>query len=158
VKVPQVQSAEERAALQANLAKQKAEAIKPLVEKLSKYDKFTAEIEEGKNFEFITPDEYKNTIPEMVKAYFVDGGMEPTEENVAVIRELIDAQLLHRHFKQIYKTIEADVQARERAERDKLLNNTEPINTGSAAELETDDTRKFSQQYGIGKLLGKGKK
>ena len=94
----------------------------------------------------------------MFEAFFVNAGNEVNEENLAMMDELKNALLLKRHFKQIYKTIEADVSTRVKAEYDSRLNNTHPAGTQSAAELENDEAKKFSQQYGFWKLLGKGNK
>ena len=158
VKLPQIKTAEQKQAEQAALVEQKAKAIKPIADKFSDFKEFTEDIEEGKQFKFIPPDEYKAGLPEMMKAYFVDAGNEVNEENLSIMNELRDALLLKRHFKQIYKTIEADVSTREKAKYDALLNNEHPGSTQSAAELESDKDKQFSNQYGFGKLLGKGKK
>lgn len=155
VKLPEVATPEAREAIRVQQVEQKKQQLTPLKETFSKFDKFTEEIEEGKVFEFNVPDEYKSQLGDIFDAYFVDSGLEPTKENLETIENLKKAMLISGNFKQIYKTIEGDVETRMKAERDKLLNNTTPLNTKSAAELETDENAKLSNTQGFGKLFGK---
>jgi len=153
VELPKVQTAEEIALSRTNALQAKLESAKPLIEQYSKFDHFTEEIEDGKTFDFIVPDEYKQSLPEMIKAA-IEAGIEPTAENMAVLHEQKEALLLRRNFKQIYKSIEADVETRLKAEEDKRNGNIPPANTTKATESELE-RQKFSKEHGIGKLLDK---
>lgn len=155
VVVPKVQTAEERETERVNLMTEKQTRLAPLKESFTKFDKFTEEVEPGKIFDFNVPEEYKEESGKMFDQFFLQAGLEPTQENLATMEELQQAILLKRHFKQIYKTIEGDVQTRERAERDLLLNNTNPTNTKTATETEASDSQKFSKEHGLGKLFSK---
>jgi hypothetical protein len=154
VQLPKVMTAEEKEAQAKALKDEKLNKVKPLKESFAKFDKFTEKVDDNTIFEFNVPDEYKQEAATMVESFFVDAGLDVTEENVATINKLVRAMLLENHFKQIYKTIEGDVETRMRAERDKLLNNTTPGNTRTATESETEQ-QKFSKEYGLGKLFSK---
>ena len=154
VELPKMATPEEKKAEQERLREEKTKNIAPLKETFSKFEKFTEQIDEDKSFEFIVPDEYKEVLPEMFEAYFVDAGLEPTKENLDSIEDLKKGLMLLKHFKQIYKTIEGDVQTREKAERDKLLGNETPTNTQSGTEVEElSDAQKWSEEHGMRKFL-----
>jgi len=156
VQVPNIATPEQKEAERVRAKEELRTKIVPLKETFSKFDKFTEEIEDGKIFDFNVPDEYKEDLGQMFETYIVDAGVEPTAENLANIEELKKALLLSKYFKQIYKTIEGDVETRMKAERDKLLGNENPSNTHSATEIEeTDEIKKFNKEHGMGKLLGK---
>lgn len=157
VQLPKVMTPEEREAERVKLMTARKAQVDPIKDTFSKFEKFTEEIEEGKTFEFNVPDEYKKELPTMIEDSFLKAGVEPTPENIRSLEEIRDALLLKRHFKQIYKTIEGDVQTRERAKQDALLNNTTPPNTRTATEQKTDDDQYF-EQNGFAKMFGGSKK
>lgn len=155
VTLPKIQTTEEREAERTRIAAEKQAKLAPLRETFSKFDKFTEQIEDGKVLDITVPDEYKESLPEIFNAYFVDAGLEVNDESLKSIEKLKRAMFLESNIKQIYKVIEGDVETRMRAERDKLLNNTTPPNTQSGLEVESDERKKFSKEYGLGKLLAK---
>jgi hypothetical protein len=155
VEVPKVSTPEEKEALRAQAVEERKKQLTPLKDTFSKFDQFTEEIEEGKKFEFNVPDEYKQKLGDIFDTYFGEAGLEANKENLAAIEDLKVALLLRGHFKQIYKTIEGDVETRMKAERDALLGNENPTNTKTGLELEQDDRKKLSNEQGFGKLLGK---
>lgn len=155
VVLPKISTPEEREAERVRLATEKKAQLIPLKETFSKFDKFTEQIEEGKIFEFNVTDEYKKVLPEMFETYFVEAGITPDADSLASMEKLKRALFLEGNFKQIYKTIEADVESRMKADRDKLLGNENPPNTKSGMELESDDRKKFSNEHGLGKLFNK---
>jgi hypothetical protein len=153
VELPKVLTADEIALSRKQKLQATLEAAKPAIDQFSKFDHFTEEIEEGKTFDFIVPDEYKQSLPDMIKAA-IEAGIEPTAENMAVLHEQKEALMLRRNFKQIYKIIEADVETKLKAEEDKRNGNIPPPNTTKATESELA-RQKFSKEHGIGKLLDK---
>jgi hypothetical protein len=155
VVLPNVATPEQREAERVRLQEEKKIKITPLKETFSKFDKFTETIEDGKVFDFNVPDEYKQKLPDMFEAYFVQAGLEPNKENLDAMEDLKQALLLKNHFKQIYKTIEGDVETRMKAERDRLLNNVNPTNTQSANEVGESDKDKFSNEQGLGKFFNR---
>jgi hypothetical protein len=155
VVVPKVQTPEEKEADLVRIKEEKKIQLTPIKEIFSKFDKFTEEIEPGKVLDFIVPDEYKQTLPDMFEAYFVEAGIEPTKENLVIMEDLKKGIMLGKYIKQIYKVIEGDVETRMKAERDILLNNTKPSNTQTAAEEELDEKQKLSKEQGFGKLFSK---
>ena len=156
VKLPTVLSQDEINAEKTRLTEERKTQLSPLKETFSKFDKFTEQIDEGKVFDFNVPDEYKEMLPEMFEEYFVKAGVEPTKENLERFEHLKRGLLLDSHFKQIYKTIEGDVVAREKAARDILLGNEAPTNTNSGNEInDQSDVKKYNDEHGLGKMLGK---
>lgn len=156
VVLPKIATPEEREAERVRIATERKAKLTPLQDTFSKFDKFSEQIDEGKVFDFNVPDEYKEVLPEMFEKYFVEAGIEPTKENLADLEELKQALMLRRHFKQIYKTIEGDVTAREKAARDKLLGNEHPENTNSGNEIKDEsDFKKFNDEHGLGKAIRK---
>ncbi len=154
VQLPKVMTAEEKALEADRLKAEKLKQVQPIKDSFTKFDKFTEKIDEDVIFDFNVPDEFKQTATEMVDAFFINAGVEVNEENVKIVNDLATAMLLKNHFKQIYKTIEGNVETKMKAERDKLLNNTTPGNTRTATE-EENENQKFSKDYGLGKLFSK---
>jgi hypothetical protein len=154
VKMPEIATPEQREAALAKSREDKSQQLTPLKETFSKFDKFTLEIEPGKVLDVTVPDEYKEELPKMFEDFFIKGGVEVTKEALADIESLKTAIFLKNNIKQIYKVIEGDVETRMRAERDALLNNTNPTNTKTAAEVETDEAKNLSNKQGFGKMLG----
>lgn len=155
VELPKVMTPEDKEKQSIALKEAKLNQVKPLRETFSKFDKFTETIEDGKVFDFNVTDEYKQQLPEIFDTFFVDAGLEVNEDNLKAMEKIKRALLLESHFKQIYKTIEGDVETRMKAKQDELLNNTNPSNTKTAAELGDSDAQKFSKEHGLGKLFSK---
>jgi hypothetical protein len=134
--MPEIATPEQKEAALAKERDAKIQQITPLKETFAKFDKYTLEIEPGKVLDVTVDDEYKEGLPAMFEDFFVKGGVEVTKEALADIEDLKVALFLKNNIKQIYKVIEGDVETKMRAERDALLNNTNPANTKTAAEVE----------------------
>jgi hypothetical protein len=161
VKIPKRLTAEEREAERTaerdKVLNERKTKLDPLKADFSKFDKFIEKIDDDTTFEFIVPKEYQEELPGMFETFMVDSEMEVNQDNLDSLKEIKEALLLRKHFKQIYKTIEADVQTKEKAKRDELLGNHEPANTHKALEQGESDSQKFSNEYGLGKMFGKKK-
>ena len=157
VELPKTVDPAEREAERTRLQEEKLKQIAPLKETFSKFDKFTVEIEDGKILDFNVPDEYKETLPEMFNTFFVKAGLDVNTDNLAAMEELKQGQMLLTNIKQIYKTIEGDVETRMKAERDKLLGNENPTNTQTGTETGETEDQKFNREHGMRKLLDKWK-
>jgi hypothetical protein len=138
IKMPEVTTDEQKAALAEEYKTKKAQALAPYAETFSKFDKFTAKIDDNTTFEFATPDEYKASLEGMFKGYFLDGGQELNPENLKSIEELRSGLMLLYNFPKVYKAIEGDVTLRLKAETDKKLGNEAPENKA----VKTDDQTK----------------
>jgi hypothetical protein len=155
VKMPEIATPEQKEAALAKERDAKIQQITPLKETFAKFDKYTLEIEPGKVLDVTVDDEYKEGLPAMFEDFFVKGGVEVTKEALADIEDLKVALFLKNNIKQIYKVIEGDVETKMRAERDALLNNTNPANTKTAAEVENTNQ---SNPDGFAKMFGDKKK
>ena len=107
--------------------------IKPLQDKFSQFDKFTEKVGDN-TFEFVVPDEYRAELPTMFEAFFVNGGQEVNETNLATIAELRDSLMLKRNFADIYRAIETDVEARVKKTYDERLGNAAPPNSSTSTD------------------------
>lgn len=155
VTMPTLATPEEREAEKVRLLEEKKQNITPIKETFSKFPKFTVEIDEGKILDFNVPSEYEETLPAMFDAFFLNGGLDVTEENLSSMEDLKKGLMLLQNIKQIYKTIEGDVETRMKAERDKLLGNEAPSNTTSGLEADLTEDQRLSKEHGFGKMFGK---
>jgi len=132
IEMPKIVTREQREKEAQELLNQKEEALKPLKETFSKFDKFTYE-----GFEFDVPDEYKSKLPDMFQSMFIEAGLEPNEENMASALELREALLLKQYFTKIKEVIAKEAETKLQAKIDAELHNTQPPNMATA----TDDTQ-----------------
>jgi hypothetical protein len=70
----------------------------------------------------------------MFEAFFVNGGQEVNETNLATIAELRDSLMLKRNFADIYRAIETDVEARVKKTYDERLGNAAPPNSSTSTD------------------------
>jgi len=134
IKLPEVETDEQKAATVAELRKQKETAIEPYADTFAKFEKFVSKIDDERTFEFTAPDEYKAALKDMFKGYFLDGGNEVNPENLKTIQKLRDAMLLYDNFPKVYKAIEGEVGLKFKAEEDKRLGNEKPENKTLATD------------------------
>ena len=135
IELPEVITKEQKAQKEADALAQKEQAIAPLKETFSKFDKFSHE-----GFEFDVPDEYKSKLPDMFQSMFIDAGLEPNEDNLQTALELRDALLLKQYFTKIKEVIAKEAETKLRAEIDAELHNTQPPNTTTLTDHEDVDT------------------
>jgi len=152
IKMPEVLTDEQRAALQAEARQKKEAAIKPIAEKFSKYEEFTAKVDD-KEFKWKVPEESQKGLKDLFEGYFLDGGNEVNKENLESISELRDAVILRDNFASIYKAIEGDVTLKIKAEYDAKLHNDNPENLNTTPPPGND-----TEPQGMRSLLDKRKR
>ena len=147
IKTPEVLTPEQRAAKVEEAKEATKKAIAPYADKFAQYDKFTRTIGD-KQFEFVVPDDYKESLKPMFETFFLAGN-EVNEANLTAIQDVRDGQLLLKNFDHVYRAIESDVEARVRREMDKQLGNETPPNTATA----TDEGSGAEKPNGFGAFL-----
>lgn len=135
IEMPVVLTKEQKQASAAEAIAKKEQAIAPLKETFSKFDKFVYE-----GFEFDVPDEYKSKLPDMFQSMFIDAGLEPNEENLQTALELRDALLLKQYFPKIKEVIAKEAKTELQAKIDAELHNTQPPNTATLTDQENVNT------------------
>jgi hypothetical protein len=128
IKLPEVVSDEQRAALAEAAKVKKEKDLAPFAETFAKFDKLSMKIDENTSFDFTFTEDTKDVSKNMFKAFFIDAGNDLNEENIKILTELRDATLLYNQFAKVYKAIEGDVNVRNKAETDKKLGNDKPEN------------------------------
>ena len=131
IEMPVVLTKEQKQASADEAIAKKEQAIAPLKETFSKFDKFVYE-----GFEFDVPDEYKSKLPDMFQSMFIDAGLEPNEENLQTALELRDALLLKQYFPKIKEVIAKEAETKLQAKIDAELHNTQPPNTATLTDQE----------------------
>lgn len=147
INLPEVLTPEQREAKAAEARENTKKALEPYAEKFAQFDKFNRTVGD-KQFEFVVPDDYKESLKPMFEAFFLAGN-EVNENNLEAIQKVRDGQMLLENFDSVYRAIESDVEARIRKEHDIELGNTTPPNTAAASDegLEKERTN------GIGAFL-----
>jgi len=135
IEMPKVMTKEQREQAQAEAVAQKEQAIAPLKETFSKFDKFQKD-----DFGFDVPDEYKSKLPDMFQSMFIDAGLEPNEGNLQSALELRDALLLYQYFPKIREIITKEAETKLQAKLDAELHNTQPPNTTTLTDHENVNT------------------
>jgi hypothetical protein len=148
IEMPKVISKEDRQKAEAEALAQKEQAIAPLKETFSKFDKFVSD-----GFEFDVPDEYKSKLPDMFQSMFINAGLEPNEENLQSALELREALLLRQYFPKIKEVIAKEAETKLQAKMDAELHNTQPPNTTTLTDHQDVNTppglSKFLTDQGI---------
>lgn len=147
IQLPEVLTPEQLEQQKAEQFEKVKETIKPYADKFAQFDKFSTEVGD-KKFEFVVPDEYKESLKPMFESFFLSGN-ELNEQNLQTVSELRDALLLSRHLPSVYRAIESDVEARLRQEMDEKLGNTAPPNTSTASDAATET----ESPHGMGAFL-----
>ena len=133
---PEVMTPEQREAKAAELRENTKKAIEPYAGKFAQFDKFNRTVGD-KQFEFVIPDDYKESLKPMFEAFFLAGN-EVNESNLDAIQKVRDGQMLLENFDSVYRAIESDVEARIKKEYDNELGNTTPPNTSTASDEGTE--------------------
>jgi len=145
VELPKFPTKEEREAQQAKLLKDKETAITPFKEIFKKFDEY-----QNGDFKFAVTDEYKAGLDDMFDGMFINGGLEVNEANLATAEKLKRAMFVDEYLPKMLEVKEKEVEARVKAEYDKLVHNDEPINTATATDQETTDN---PDQPGLGRFF-----
>ena len=133
IEVPKVVTKEEREAQQANFLEEKIKSVKPIKDVFVKFDTY-----KNGEFEFVVDDEYRSTLGDMFDGFFVKGGLEVNDENIAIAEKLKRSFFADENLGKFLEVKEKEVLARVKAEQDVLLNNDEPPNTATATDQNAD--------------------
>ena len=145
--MPVVPSKEQRAQEEAEALAKKEQVIAPLKEKFKQYDKFSHKEIQG--FEMDVPVDFKNKLPDIFQASFVDAGLETNEDNIQAINELRDALFVHEYLPKMREIWIKEGETKNQAKIDAELHNTQPPNTATA----TDQHETKPAQPGMADLL-----
>ena len=143
VDLPKVVSREEREKLQADSLAKKMQAISPVREQFTKFDKFSLG-----DFEWQVPDDYKQKASEMFNGMFIDAGLDMNEQNLATAIRMRDSNFLYENFGKIREAIVKQAQTDLQAKIDADLHNDTPPNTATATDQGGQQAPK-----GIGSLI-----
>jgi hypothetical protein len=135
IEMPKIVSREEKQKAEQEAVAQKEQAIAPLKESFSKFDKFSYE-----GFDFDVPSEYQSKLPDMFQSMFINAGLEPTQENLQSAVELRDALFLHQYFTKIREVIAKEAKTELQKEQDAELHNTQPPNTATLTDQTNVNT------------------
>ena len=143
IDLPVTLTKEEKEQAQAQAIEKRQQALNPVKEQFTKFDKFQHE-----GFEYDVPADYKEKSSELFDGMFLDAGLEMNEENLKTAIQLRDSNFLLENFGKIKEVIIKEAKASLKAEIDAELHNETPPNTATA----TDQTDRQELQ-GIGKLI-----
>ncbi len=143
IELPKVMSKEEREQFQAETLAKKQQALAPVKDQFTKFDKFQYE-----GFEYDVPAEYKDKSAEMFDGMFIDAGLEMNEENLKTAIQLRNSNFLLENFGKIKEVIIKQAETALRAKIDAELHNTTPPNTATASDQGTGQ-----ELPGIGNLI-----
>jgi len=130
--MPVVPSKEQRAQEETEALAKKEQVIAPLKEKFKQYDKFLHEGIQG--FGIDVPVDFKNKLPDIFQASFVDAGLEANEDNIQAINELRDALFVYEYLPKMREIWIKEGETKNQAKIDAELHNTQPPNTATAAD------------------------
>jgi len=145
VELPKFPTKEEREGQQAKLLEDKKTAIAPFKEIFKKFDEY-----QNGDFKFAVTEEYKSGLEDMFDGMFINGGLEINDANLATAEKLKRALFADEYLPKMLEVNTKEVEARIKAEYDKLLNNETPINTATATEKETAEN---PEEPGVSKFF-----
>lgn len=145
IEMPVVLTKEQKQALEAEAIAKKEQAIAPLKETFSKFDKFSHK--EIPGFEFDVPDEFRNKCPDIFQSMFIDAGLEPNEDGMGIANDLRDALFVHKYLPKLREiwTKEGETEATKRY--DEVSHNTQPPNTATLTDQENVNTLPGMSKY-----------
>jgi hypothetical protein len=129
IEMPKIITKEQREQQVKEAMDKKVQALEPIKQNFSKFDKFSKD-----GFEFDVPEDFKSKVPDIFEAFFVNANMEPTQENIEAITELRDSQFLYQNFAKIKEVIAKEAETKSQAKIDAELHNTQPPNTATATD------------------------
>lgn len=144
IELPKVITKEERAKAEADLSAKRLQALAPLRERYTKFEKFS----DGQGLDFDVPKEFQAKLGEMFDGMFVEAGHEPDEKTIQAAEDLKIAWFLKDNFSKIKEVIVKQAQTELQAKIDKESHNDSPPNTATAT-----DQNPQQQLQGIGKLV-----
>jgi hypothetical protein len=139
IEFPKAVTKEQRDADAAQALQKRIQETNPLKADFLAFDKF-----KRGTIDYDVPADYKEKLPDMFQAMFIDAGMEPTKENFQTAIELRDATFLYQNFDKILEVAVKAGQVEVQKKLDEALHNTQPPNTATATDESTNkaDTRK----------------
>jgi hypothetical protein len=138
VELPDVKTQEQIKAELDSLKENKIKEIAPYQNKFKSFDKFTRKIGD-EQFEFDVPSDYKESLDDMFKGFFVEGNLPVNETNLETVVELRDAFFLLRNFDKIHEVIKKSAVSETVEKTDELLHNRQPQNTATRSDDGEDD-------------------
>lgn len=138
VELPDVKTQEQIKAELDSLKENKIKEIAPYQDKFKSFDKFTRKIGD-EQFEFDVPSDYKESLSDMFKGFFVEGNLPVNETNLEIVVELRDALFLLRNFDKIHEVIKKSAVSETVEKTDELLHNRQPQNTATRSDDGEDD-------------------
>ncbi|MFA5638699.1 MAG: hypothetical protein WC961_07465 [Anaerovoracaceae bacterium] len=138
VELPDVKTQEQIKAELDSLKENKIKEIAPYQDKFKSFDKFTRKIGD-EQFEFDVPSDYKESLSDMFKGFFVEGNLPVNETNLEIVVELRDALFLLRNFDKIHEVIKKSAVSETVEKTDELLHNKQPQNTATRSDDGEDD-------------------
>jgi len=138
VELPDVKTQEQIKAELDSLKENKIKEIAPYQDKFKSFDKFTRKIGD-EQFEFDVPSDYKESLSDMFKGFFVEGNLPVNETNLETVVELRDAFFLLRNFDKIHEVIKKSAVSETVEKTDELLHNRQPQNTATRSDDGEDD-------------------
>ena len=132
IELPKVVTKEEREAQQVNFLEDKKKTAVPFKEIFKKFDEF----QKGE-FKFAVPDDFKTQLEPLFDNMFIEGGLDINEKNLATAELLKRALFVDEYLPKMLEVKEKEVEARLKAEYDKLLHNDSPINPATATDQGT---------------------
>jgi hypothetical protein len=146
IELPKTVSKEDRVRIESEAHAKRVQDSTPLKADFTSFDKFK---NKKGDFEFDVPSDFKSKLGDTFDAMFIKDGLEPTQENLQMAKELRDAQFLYQHFDTIreieYKRGQTDLQKK----IDEKLSNNQPPNTATAS----DEGRQTENKKGLAAFL-----
>lgn len=138
VELPKVMTPEEKEQALQEAKESRAKEISPYLEEFKKFDKWSVDLGDDKQFEFEVPNDFKQSLEDMFKGYFVDGDQPVNEENLETIVQLRNGLFLNEYFPKIYEVIQKEAITQQKEAQDALLNNEEPENKSTATDQDRE--------------------
>ena len=137
----QTQKAEAKAKREADLA--------PNLSAFAQFDKFEKKLDDDYTLNLTVNDEFKSSLEDMFKGYFVDGDIEYNEANLKDAMDIRDAKFIFQNLPMVYKAIKDDVTVKLTKTVDEKLGNVVP--PASQTNVETEQKlpgfHEFAEKY-----------
>lgn len=132
IELPKIVTKEQKEQAEQQAKTQREQAIAPLKDGFSKFEKFTHEAIPG--FEMDVHADYKSKLPDMFAGFFRDANVEPTEENMKSLVELRNALYVYEYLPTLREIWIKEGKTEVQKKTDEELNNTLPPNTTTRTE------------------------
>lgn len=144
IDLPKVITKEERAKAEADFSAKRMQALAPLREQYTKFEKYS----DGQGLDFDVPKEFQAKLGDIFDGMFIEAGHEPDEKTIAAAEDLKIAWFLKENFSKIKEVIVKQAQTDLQAKIDAESHNDSPPNTTTATDQNTNQ-----ELPGIGKLV-----